>query len=191
MSRPALRSKWAWLLIIPLSIYPFSAWAAVGGGSGSETLIWQTISFILLFILLVQALKKPIRSFLASRHEAIRSALEQASEKEEKVKSLFQEWNQKVETLGKEIADLHERIRQEGQEERTRILSRAREESERLRKQAQLIAEQEVKKARLLLKKEMVDLSVELAEKVLKETIRPKDQDRLVREYIGKVREPR
>jgi F0F1-type ATP synthase membrane subunit b/b' len=35
----------------------------------------------------------------------------------------------------------------------------------------------------------MVDLSVELAERLLKECIHPQDQERLIREYIGKIRE--
>jgi F0F1-type ATP synthase membrane subunit b/b' len=43
----------------------------------------------------------------------------------------------------------------------------------------------------MALKKEMVDLSVELAEKLLKESIQPQDQERLVREYIGKMKEIR
>jgi hypothetical protein len=63
-------------------------------------------------------------------------------------------------------------------------VERAEEEGERVRKQAQIIAEHEVKKARAALKKEMVDLSLELAENLLREAIQPQDQERLVREYI-------
>jgi F0F1-type ATP synthase membrane subunit b/b' len=41
------------------------------------------------------------------------------------------------------------------------------------------------------LKKEMVDLSLEFSENLLKEAVQPQDQERLVREFIGKVRELR
>jgi F0F1-type ATP synthase membrane subunit b/b' len=35
----------------------------------------------------------------------------------------------------------------------------------------------------------MVDLSVELAEKLLKEATQPRDQGRLVREYVERMKE--
>jgi F-type H+-transporting ATPase subunit b len=101
------------------------------------------------------------------------------------------ECEKKIESLSQEIKNLHETLRLEGEEERKRSLDRAQEEAERVRKQAQIIAEHEVKKARVALKKEMVDLSVELAERLLKETIQPQDQERLVREYIGRMKEIR
>jgi F-type H+-transporting ATPase subunit b len=188
--RPSAMKRQLSLLGLFLALLsPNYSWAASGGGGGSRELIWQMISFALLLAFLIQALKKPLRYFLLRRHEAIRNSLDQASQKEEKAQALFQIWTQKVEALSRETTELHEQIRQEGQRERERIVSRAREESERLRKQAQMIAEQEVKKARLVLKKEVVDLSVSLAEEILKQTTQPEDQDRLVREYIGKVRQ--
>jgi F-type H+-transporting ATPase subunit b len=75
--------------------------------------------------------------------------------------------------------------------ERQRIVERALEEGDRIRQQAKVVAEQEVKKARTALRREMVALSIELAEKLLKEATHPQDQERLVREYIGKMREIR
>jgi F-type H+-transporting ATPase subunit b len=94
-----------------------------------------------------------------------------------------------VNSLNQEVEELHQRIRAEGEAEQKKIVSRAKEEGERIRQQAGVITEQEVAKARAALKKEMVDLSVALAEKLLKEAIKPQDQERLIQEYIGKVRE--
>lgn len=166
-------------------------WAAGGGGGFSSDVIWQILAFIFIVIFLVRALKKPLGSFLVKRRNEIRSSLEQASSKEGEANRLLGDWEKKIIFMNQEISALHQSIRREGEEERQKIVERAHEENERIRKQAQVIAEQEVKKARASLKKEMVDLSVELAEKLLKKTIQPQDQERLIREYMGKMRELR
>ena len=168
-------------------------WASGDGGGGgfSSEVIWQVIAFAFLLFFLAKMLKKPLGSFLVKRKEGIRTSLDQASQKKNEAQRLLGEWEKKLESLSREIQDLHGTIRQEGEEERKRIVERAQEEGERIRKQAQIIAEHEVKKARVALKKEMVDLSLELAEKLLKEALQPQDQERLVREYIGKMKEIR
>jgi F-type H+-transporting ATPase subunit b len=166
-------------------------WAAGGGGGFSGEVIWQIFAFLLLGFFLAKMLKKPLGAFLAKRREEIRSSLDQASKKESEAQKLLGDWEKKLEALSQEVRDLQETIRREGEEERKRIIERAEEEGERVRKQAQIIAEHEVKKARMALKKEMVDLSLELTEKLLKEKIQPQDQERLVHEYIGKMREVR
>jgi len=166
-------------------------WAAGGGGGFSMEVIWQIIAFALLAFFLAKMLKKPMGAFLVKRRDEIRGSLDQASRKESEARKVFGEWEKKLEAMSQEIRDLHETIRREGEEERRKIVERAKEEGERVRKQAQIIAEHEVKKARTALKKEMVDLSLEMAEKLLKEKIQPQDQEGLVREYIGKMREIR
>jgi F-type H+-transporting ATPase subunit b len=163
-------------------------WAAGGGGGFSGEVIWQIIAFLLLGFFLAKMLRKPLRAFLVKRREEIRSSLDQASKKESEARKLLGDWEKKLEALSQEIQDLQETIRKEGEEERKKIIERAQEEGERVRKQAQIIAEHEVKKARMALKKEMVDLSLEMAEKLLKEKIQPQDQERLVHEYIGRMK---
>ena len=182
-------TRWLWLSLWIQFLAGGDLWASGGGGGFSFEIIWQIIAFALLVFLLVRMLKKPLAAFLAKRREEVRSSLDQASKKEAEAQKVMAACEKKLETLSQEIQELHETIRQEGEEERKRIIERAGEEGERVGKQAQIIAEHEVKKAKAALKKEMVDLSVELAERLLKETIQPQDQERLVREYIGKLKE--
>ena len=184
-------TRWFWLSLWIQFLAGGDLWAAEGEGGFSRETIWQIIAFALLVFLLVRMLKKPMAAFLAKRREEIRSALDQASKREAEAQKVMADCEKKLETMSQEIQELHETIRKEGEEERKRIVERAGEEEERVRKQAQIIAEHEVKKARAALKKEMVDLSVELAERLLRETIQPQDQERLVREYIGKLKEIR
>jgi F-type H+-transporting ATPase subunit b len=184
-------TRWLWLSIWIQFLAEGTLWASGGGGGISGELIWQVIAFVLLAFVLVKMLKKPMAAFLTKRRQEIGRSLDQASQKEAEAMKLLGECEKKIESLSQEIKNLHETIRLEGEEERKRSLDRAQEEAERVRKQAQIIAEHEVKKARVALKKEMVDLSVELAERLLKETIQPQDQERLVREYIGRMKEIR
>jgi F-type H+-transporting ATPase subunit b len=144
-----------------------------------------------LIVLLSRFVKKPLAAFLSGRQAEVQNAIEQSARKKEEAEALLSEWQRKVDSLGREIQDLHQRIRAEGEAEQKKIVSRAQEEGERIRQQAGVIAEQELTKVRAALKKEMVDLSVELAEKLLKEAIQPQDHERLIQEYIGKVRELR
>ncbi len=153
--------------------------------------IWQIIAFVLLVIFLVKVLKKPMMTFLVKRKEEVKNSLDQAKKKEMEAQRLLGEWEKKIESMSQEITALHQAIQREGEMERQRIVARAQEEGERIRKQAQVIAEQEVKKARASLKKEMVELSIEWAENLLKKAIQPQDQERLVKEYIGKMKEIR
>ncbi len=189
MSRISLRFWFALLAIFSQAISVDALWASGGGSGISGEVFWQIVSFILLIILLAYVLKRPVRAFLMKRKEDIKNSLEQSAKKEEESQKNFENWERKLNLLSQEIAELHQKISQEGEVERQRIIERALEESDRLRKQAQVVAEQEVKKARSALRREMVDLSVELAEKLLKECTQPQDQERLIREYMGKMRE--
>jgi F-type H+-transporting ATPase subunit b len=187
-------SVWSGYFIFGILSLAFSAndlWAAGGGGGIPGEVFWQIISFVLLLLLLISVLKNPIRAFLRKRQEEIKSSLEQSAKKEGESQKTFENWEKKLNSLSQEVADLHQKISQEGEVERQRIVERALEEGDRIRQQAKVVAEQEVKKARTALRREMVALSIELAEKLLKEATHPQDQERLVREYIGKMREIR
>ena len=190
--RPKRTTRLLRVLVFSLTMLAGTAdlWASGGEkGEFSSAVIWQIIAFVLLIVILSRFAKKPLASFLSRRQAEVQSAIEQSARKKEEAEILLSEWQRKVNSLNQEVEELHQRIRAEGEAEQKKIVSRAKEEGERIRQQAGVITEQEVAKARAALKKEMVDLSVALAEKLLKEAIKPQDQERLIREYIGKVRE--
>ena len=190
--QPKRTTRFLRVLVFSLPVMAGTAdlWASGGEkGEFSSAVIWQIIAFVLLIILLSRFIKKPLASFLSHRQEEVKSAMEQSARKKEEAEALLSEWQRKVDSLNQEVRELHQRIRDDGEAEQKKIVSRAREEGERIRQQAGVIAEQELAKAKAGLKREMVDLSVELAEKLLKEAIKPQDQERLIQEYIGKVRE--
>lgn len=191
--RNALRFPGLPVFFLPLLGGAADLWAAGGGEKGAfgREVVWQIVALGLLIVLLSRFVKKPLGAFLFRRREEVQAALDQSARKKEDAEALLSEWQRKVDALGREVQELHRRIRAEGEEEQKKIVSRAKEEGERIRRQAEVIAEQELTKARAALKKEMVDLSLEFSENLLKKAVQPQDQERLVREFIGKVRELR
>jgi F-type H+-transporting ATPase subunit b len=179
-----------WLVLSGILLLAFSAddlWANTGGIGGE--IFWQIISFVLLLLLLAYALKNPVQTFLRKRQGEIKNSLDESARKEKEAQIDFENWQEKLNSLRQEIDDLHRKISLEGEVERKRITERAAEEGDRIRKQAQMVAEREIRKAQATLRMEMVDLSIKLAERILQELTQSQDQERLVREYIGKMRE--
>ncbi|RPJ37751.1 MAG: hypothetical protein EHM27_12215, partial [Deltaproteobacteria bacterium] len=165
--KPKRTTRFLRILVFSLPVLAGTAdlWASGGEkGEFSSAVIWQTIAFVLLIVLLSRFVKKPLSSFLLSRQEEVQNAIKQSARKKEEAEALLSEWQRKVDSLNQEVTDLHLRIREEGETEQKKIVSRAKEEGERIRQQAGVITEQEVAKARAALKGEMVELSVELAE---------------------------
>ena len=92
----------------------------------------------------------------------------------------------------KGVEEEAQRIRQEiiaeAERERARIMKEAEEAAERIKRQAQLAVEQEVKAIERRLREEMADLTVQLAEKLIRDSIVPEDQHRLIDDYVQGIR---
>ena len=188
--RTSFEARWIGILgVLAVSFFPANLGAtSPGDGPGAE-IFWQLVSFVLICVLLIYVLKKPMNAFLSKRRDEIKHSLDQAARKEEESEKGLQEWQQKINQLTQEINRLHDSIRQEGERERKTILERAQEAGQKIREETQALIEQEMKKARMILKKEMVDLSVKLAEDLLRAQTQPQDQERLVKEFIGRMKE--
>ncbi len=155
---------------------------------GIGLIVWSTIVFGLLLILLKKFAWKPILNAVKAREEKIKGALESAEEMKLEMEKLK--------------AD-NEAILKEARNERNKLLSEAREVKEKMITDAKTLANDEAKKivetARLNiqsekdaaisdLKKQVALLSVDIAEKILqKELKESKEQKQLINKYLGKI----
>jgi len=89
--------------------------------------------------------------------------------------------------LGKEVEEIRKAVEKEGEAEKERIVAAAEKEAETIKWQAKIIAEQELKHAKAALRKELAALSLERAEKIIKEKINEDDHARLVKDYITQI----
>jgi F-type H+-transporting ATPase subunit b len=152
---------------------------------GIGLIIWQTIVFVLLFLLLAKLAWKPIMNSLKDRERSIQDALDTAEKARHEMSQLR--------------AD-NERLLNEAREERDRILREAREIAVKMREDAQADARKAsdkiVEDARTAInlekqaalkdvKVQVAMFSLEIAEKLMKKNLsNDKAQKDLVEAYV-------
>ncbi|WP_104735063.1 F0F1 ATP synthase subunit B [Hanstruepera ponticola] len=149
---------------------------------------WQAVLFIALIFLLRKFAWKPILDSVNSREEGIREALDSA----EKAKLEMQNLQADNEKLLKEARLEREAMLKEAREMKAKMIedakTDAKEEANKLVAAAQSSIETEKKAAIAELKTQVASLSIEIAEKVVREELSNKDkQMKLVESMLGEA----
>jgi len=150
-------------------------------------LLWWTVNFVILCIILVKYGKRPTVELFQSRREAIENEYKELEEKKAEAEARYKEYEAKLATLEEEAKAIMEAFIEQGKKEKERIIKEAHETAERIKQQAEFYVQQELEKARAALRQEVAELSVKLAEQIIREKITPEDQKRLVQEFIERV----
>ena len=148
----------------------------------------QTILFLLLIFLMVKFAWKPILNSLNDREEGIKSALDAAENAKKEMENL----NADNERLLKEARIEREALLKEAREMKDKIISdatnEAQEKAGKMIEQAQAAIETEKKSAMAELKSHVAGLSIEIAEKVVREELSNKDKQlKLVEDMLGET----
>lgn len=137
---------------------------------------WQIILFVLLLILLRRFAWKPILKAVNDREEGIKNALAAAEEAKKEMQNvtadsekLLQEARAERESMLKEARQIKEKMIADAKEQ-------AQVEGDKMIRAAQQSIEGEKKAAIADIKKQVATLSVEIAEKVLRDELGNKDK---------------
>ncbi|WP_250433677.1 F0F1 ATP synthase subunit B [Hanstruepera flava] len=149
---------------------------------------WQAVLFIALILLLKKFAWKPILDSVNSREEGIKNALDSA----EKAKLEMQNLQADNEKLLKEARLEREAMLKEAREMKAKMIedakTDAKEEANKLIAAAQASIETEKKAAIAELKSQVASLSIEIAEKVVREELSNKDkQMKLVESMLSEA----
>jgi F-type H+-transporting ATPase subunit b len=149
----------------------------------------QTILLLGLILLLVKFAWKPILSSLNEREEGINNALESAENARKEMQNL-QADNDK---LLKEARAEREAMLKEAREIKDKLIADSKEqakvEGDKIVLQAQAAIESEKKAAMADIKSQVAELSVAIAEKVIKQELSNKDKQlKLVDELLGDIK---
>lgn len=150
--------------------------------------IWQTVIFVGLVLLLKKFAWKPILNAVNEREEGIKGALEAADEARKELENL----NADNEKLLKEARAEREVMIKEARQFKDKMIAdakgQAQEEAEKLIAQAQETIQSEKKAAVTEIKKQVAELSIAIAEKVIKEELsNASKQDALVSDLIKDI----
>lgn len=155
-----------------------------------ESLIfWTTIIFVVFFLLLKKFAWKPILGAVKSREESINNALESA----EKAKLEMQNLQADNQKLLKEARAEREDMLKEAREIKNKMIedakSEAQEQANKMIAQATAAIESEKKAAMAELKSQVAGLSLQIAEKVVREELSNKDkQVKLVESMLSEAK---
>ena len=150
---------------------------------------WQTLLFVALVFLLWKFAWKPILSAVNDREEGIKNALAAAEEAKKEMQNvtadsekLLQEARAEREVMLKEAREIKDKIVADARDQ-------AQVEGDKLIKQAQATIESEKKAAVADIKNQVADLSLQIAEKVIKEQLSDdKKQIKLVDDMLGDIK---
>ncbi len=152
-----------------------------------RNLLWWAVNFLALMIILVKFGRQPMIDMFRSRREAIENEYQELEEKRREAEARYQEYEKKLATLEEEAKKIVEAFIEQGEKEKERIIAEAKAAAERIKQQAEFYVQQELERAREELRKEVAELSVQMAEKIIREKITPEDHKRLVQEFIERV----
>ena len=150
--------------------------------------IWQIVLFLLLLFLLRKFAWKPILNAVETRETGIKDALDSA----EKAKLEMQNLQADNEKLLKEARLEREAMLKEAREMKAKMIddakTDAKEEANKIVAAAQASIETEKKAAIAELKNQVASLSIEIAEKVVREELSNKEkQMKLVESMLGEA----
>jgi F-type H+-transporting ATPase subunit b len=175
-------------LLITISI----AFASGEGEGGHDSQKWidlakKAFDFVILVGLLYWLLAAKIKEFFSGRRVEIKKTLEEAVEKKADAEKKYREYSEKIDKASVEIDGIFEMIKAQGVTEKQKIIEDAEKAAKKMKEDAHARIEQELKGASDQLKAQAVQLSVQMAEEILKRSITVQDHEAMVKEYMDKV----
>ena len=176
------------IFLISISI----AFASGKGEAGNETQKWielgkKSFDFVVLVGLLYWLLAAQIKEFFSGRRVEIKKTLEESVEKKADAEKKYREYSEKLDKASVEIDGIFEMIKAQGIAEKQKIIEDAEKAAKKMKEDAHTRIEQELKGASDQLKAQAVQLSVKMAEEILKRSITAQDHEAMVEEYMNKV----
>ena len=190
--RQAIRS---FLLAGVLVFATGAAVYAAGGGEGHGSshkaelidFAWRMANFVILVGFLYWFLAKKIKEFFSGRRGDIKISLEEAAAAKAEADNKFKEYAAKLEKATGEIDGIVEMIKAQGLVEKEKIVEDAKKAAAKIEEDTKARMDQEFKGASNQLREEAVQLSVRMAEELLKRSITAQDHEQMVRDYMDKV----
>ncbi len=152
-------------------------------------MILQSISTIVLALILAKVLYNPVKDFMKKRSEGIKAQLETAKKSEENAKVLKNDYEKKLGKIEIERTEILEDARKRGKDTEFEIIQEAKNEAKAIKERAMKDIEREKERAKDEMRTQIIELSSELAKKYVEKTIDEETQNKLLDEVISSLGE--
>ena len=155
--------------------------------------LWQILislcNLLIIFLILKRVLYRPVKKVLAQRQDAVQKQYDDARIAKDKALDEEKHWNEKMQTAEAEadriVKDAVHNADLRGQ----KIVSDAKQKADGMIRAAQAEVGLEHKKAQEDIKQEIVDVSSQIAEKLLEREINSEDHQKLIDSFIDEMGE--
>jgi len=173
-------------------VLPSMALGSGGEGGGGlvnldKSLIIQMINFLLLLFLLWKLLYRPLVAKLEERTLAIKKSLEEAQLARAEAQRQREEHAAKIQQANAEAQAIRATALKEAAEEQRRLVEAARAEAGKLVEGARAELANDLRRARQELRQEVVDISIAVAEKLVRKSLNDSDHRKIVQEAIASL----
>jgi len=144
------------------------------------TLLLTIINFLILVYVLKKLLWGPLTKFLDDRAQRIENSIRAAEVNREEAQRLVEQQEEAFRQARSEAKDIVERGIAEASREARRVRQEATEQATKIVEQGRADIASEVEQAKLELRRQAADLSVALAERILRRSLREEDHRTLI-----------
>jgi len=174
-----------------MSFHPISAVMLAASGSLTDIDFVLTVSTFVLFLIFAFVMHKlgwgPLLKLVEEREKTVRDTVEGAHKANAEAATLLEKHKEMVRETLKERDEILKRSMKEAEQLKAELVEKARSEGEALVKRAKDQIEREKSLAIQQLRKEVADIAVEAASKIVKSSLTPDAQKKLVNDYIANL----
>lgn len=150
-------------------------------------MLWTLITFALLLIILWKAAWRPLIGALDARAEKVRGDVEAAEKSRVEAEDLLARHNQMLSQAKEEVAQIIAEGKESADKIRTDIVTRANADAHEIVNRAYKDIEMAKQKALIELQSEVINLSTDIASRIIERNLRPEDQRELVEKALSKL----
>lgn len=174
-----------------MALHPVSTAVLAAGGGLTDPDFTLTVATLVLFALFAAVLGrfgwKPLLAMIEEREKTVRDTVEGAHKANAEAAALLDKHKEMVRETLKERDEIMKRSMKEADQLKADLASKARAEGEQMVRRAKDQIEREKALAIQELRKEVADIAVEAASKIVKSSLTPDAQKKLVSDYIASL----
>mgnify|MGYP001232239389 CR=1 FL=1 len=146
--------------------------------------VWTTITFLLVLLLLTKFAWKPIIQALDERANQIHGDIERAAQVRNEAETLFEQYQDKLNDLKTEAQEIITEARKDAEGLKNEILEKARKEAEEIRARSRKEIQLSMDAALEEIHKRAVDLSIEVTKRVVSRNFTADDHSKQLKEAL-------